>query len=180
MSPPRARSPAAYPPWIAATSISLAPGSTSPAADPLGADHLRDRRRLVRVDLAHVGHQLDDAVVHRVQVVDLVVRCDPDQRQRLQQRPAEAVGWILHERSAGGRQLTDRASAVALQERRHRTTGRVVGERRFHLEETDGSIGCQFVADRHAGDSAADHQDVVGARHTGASTRRNGECIGGW
>jgi len=51
----------------------------------------------------------------------------------------------------------------------------------FHLEEPDGPVCRQFVADRRTGDPAADHQHVVRVRrHTGASTRRNGECICGW
>ena len=79
----------------------------------------------------------------------------------LQQRPTEPIRWILHESPARRRQHADRAAAVALEERRHRSTGGVVGERRFHLEQSDRPIGGQFVADRHSCDAAADDQHVV-------------------
>jgi hypothetical protein len=46
-------------------------------ADPVRSDHLRQLRGFGGVDLAHVGHQLDHALVHGVQVLDVVVWARP-------------------------------------------------------------------------------------------------------
>ena len=132
-----------------------------PAGDPVGSDHLRGFDGLVRSQHTHRGDQLHHGFVHRSHRVEVAMGCHPDQRERFQQRTAEPFRWILHESPAGRREHSNRAAAVALEERRHRSAGGVVGERGLHLEQADRTVGGQLVADRDPGDAAADDQHVV-------------------
>ncbi len=137
-------------------------GLEQPPGDPVRADHLGPIDDLIGRQNPDVGHELGDRGMHRVEIVEVAVWCDPDQRERFQQRPSESIRWVLHEGPARRREQPDRASAVALEERGNRSAGRVERERCFHLQQPDRAVCGQLVADRRAGDAAPDDEHIVG------------------
>ena len=177
MAPPRVRSSRGVP-AVQGGDVDLTGARLQQSAGhPVVADHLGEVDHLVAAEDAHVGHELGDGTVHHAHVVEVGVRRDPYERKWFHQWSAEPVGRIFHECTTRRREQSDRASAIALEERGDRSAGRVERERGLHLQEAHRAISGQLVSDRHPGDAAADHEHVVGTHRAQLVIRRRSLCV---